>query len=30
MTEQTVKHLSPNDMDVRPFTFKENGNVIDN
>ena len=30
MIEQTVKHLPPNDMDVRPFTLKENGNLIDN
>ena len=30
MTEQTVKHLPPNGMDVRPFTLKENGNLIDN
>ena len=30
MIEQTVKHLPPNDMDVRPFTLQENGNLIDN
>ena len=28
MIEQTVKHLPPNDMDVRPFTLKEKGNLI--
>ena len=30
MIGQTVKHLPPNDMDVRPFTLKEKGNLIDN
>ena len=31
MAEQTVEHLPPNDIDVRPsFTLRENGNLIDN
>ena len=29
MIEQTVKHLPPNDMDVRPFTLKENGKTTE-